>query len=330
MVKVKDTLTFIERARQLHGSRYDYSVTQWAGANKPIDIICKVHGKFTLAWADSHYKKKGSGCQKCSGCEVKVFDTESFIRVSKEIHGDRFDYTSTKYTRSQDSVTFLCNLCGSKVECMAGSHIRGAVGCSCQKNKTKLRQERQMEKTKTRLNLMECRNAELKKRPCKYCGKPIGTIDSRQVVCSRECGFKSRTLQRLVVNCLVCNSPVTRTSSHLKTYKGACCSLECQRQRALKERHSSQFIEVDWHGKSLKAKRKWKALDTRKRKANSTAYKYWLKCNIPDEVDLGDWERRCNTTAMCLKERFVGEIRESKFIKTWNRGLTSVKTTVKS
>jgi hypothetical protein len=66
MVKVKDTAQFINRAREVHGDRYDYSQSVWAGADKPIIIGCKVCGPITLAWASSHYLAHKCGCSVCN------------------------------------------------------------------------------------------------------------------------------------------------------------------------------------------------------------------------------------------------------------------------
>lgn len=66
MVKVKDTASFIQRAIEVHGDRYDYSQTVWNGFRNPIIIICKVCGPITLAWANSHYLKYKCGCSVCN------------------------------------------------------------------------------------------------------------------------------------------------------------------------------------------------------------------------------------------------------------------------
>jgi hypothetical protein len=66
MAKVNTTALFIERAIEIHGDRYDYSETVWNGAFRPIVIICKQCGPFTLAQAQTHYSKKACGC-RCHG-----------------------------------------------------------------------------------------------------------------------------------------------------------------------------------------------------------------------------------------------------------------------
>ena len=63
MVAVKDTASFIDAARHVHGNRYDYSLSEWSGANGRIIVTCRVCGPFEIT-ADSHYRK-GCGCREC-------------------------------------------------------------------------------------------------------------------------------------------------------------------------------------------------------------------------------------------------------------------------
>jgi hypothetical protein len=67
MVKVKDTAQFIKRAREVHGDRYDYSQSVWAGADKPITYKCQKCGKVTQTYnARKHIcEKQKSGCKTC-------------------------------------------------------------------------------------------------------------------------------------------------------------------------------------------------------------------------------------------------------------------------
>lgn len=131
MAKVKDTLSFIEAARAVHGDRYDYSQTDYVGANQPIKIICKKHGEFTLAWAASHYMKKGSGCQKCSGCEAIVKGTESFVSQAKRIHGETYDYSLSSYCGADNPIVIVCRKCGPFTLAQAHSHYRKNRPCGC-------------------------------------------------------------------------------------------------------------------------------------------------------------------------------------------------------
>ena len=57
------TEIFIERARKVHGDKYDYSKVEYVNNNKKVCITCPNHGDFFMAPA-GHWK--GNGCPKCS------------------------------------------------------------------------------------------------------------------------------------------------------------------------------------------------------------------------------------------------------------------------
>jgi len=38
--------TFLERAKEVHGNRYDYSKVKYETTEKKVIIICKEHGEF--------------------------------------------------------------------------------------------------------------------------------------------------------------------------------------------------------------------------------------------------------------------------------------------
>ena len=53
---------FIEKAKTIHGDRYDYSEVNYTGAHTKVKIRCKEHGVFEQT-PDSH--SRGSGCRTC-------------------------------------------------------------------------------------------------------------------------------------------------------------------------------------------------------------------------------------------------------------------------
>ena len=58
----------------------------------------------------------------------KFLTTEEFIRRSKEIHGDKYDYSKTNYIDNKSKVTIICPIHG-EFEQIAAEHLRGH-GCS--------------------------------------------------------------------------------------------------------------------------------------------------------------------------------------------------------
>ena len=64
-IKQKDnTISFIEKAKKIHGDKYDYSEVKYGdNAHNKVIIICKEHGIFKMS-PNSHLSKK-SNCPKC-------------------------------------------------------------------------------------------------------------------------------------------------------------------------------------------------------------------------------------------------------------------------
>lgn len=58
----KTTQQFITEAQVIHGSFYDYSLSNYTSAHNKVEIICPVHGLFTQR-AKDHLL--GRGCTKC-------------------------------------------------------------------------------------------------------------------------------------------------------------------------------------------------------------------------------------------------------------------------
>lgn len=86
------TEEFIERARKLHGNKYDYSKVVYKNGHEKVCIICPIHGEF---WQEPHNhlistRKGGCGCPKCantvSKLEADVINrlTEEDIKFNKE------------------------------------------------------------------------------------------------------------------------------------------------------------------------------------------------------------------------------------------------------
>lgn len=63
MLRAVNTQTFIQRARLIHGDRYDYSLVKYVSSILSVDIICPIHGIFQLS-PNSHLNNP-AGCPKC-------------------------------------------------------------------------------------------------------------------------------------------------------------------------------------------------------------------------------------------------------------------------
>lgn len=128
MPKKRTRDDFIERARAVHGDRYDYSKVVYKGSHEKVCIICPKHGEF---WQDptNHISRK-SNCPKCSYeliSDLNRSDTESFIAKARKRHGDKYDYSKVVYRRTDEKVCIVCPEHGEFWQ-EPHNHIQGA-GC---------------------------------------------------------------------------------------------------------------------------------------------------------------------------------------------------------
>jgi len=115
--------SYINKAKEIHGDKYDYSLTNYINIKTKIVIVCKIHGEIIVR-ADSHLV---SGCAKCSSTNSKL-NTNIFIDRAKEIHGDKYDYSLTNYINIRTKVTIMCRKHGQFLQ-LPQSHLKGN-GCN--------------------------------------------------------------------------------------------------------------------------------------------------------------------------------------------------------
>lgn len=125
------TEEFVQKAREVHGDKYDYSKVEYKNRDTKVHIICKEggHGKFSQS---PSIHLRGSGCPICGAVSKsnKIrSSTENFIKKSREVHGDRYDYSKVEYRNSKEKVCIICKENGhGEFYQIPGEHTNGH-GC---------------------------------------------------------------------------------------------------------------------------------------------------------------------------------------------------------
>ena len=114
---------FIIKAIKVHGNKYDYSKTNYISMRKKIIITCPTHGDF-IQIASSHIIHK----QNCPICAKTKLTTEILINRFNEIHGDKYDYSLSKYTSNMCHIDIICKTHGVFNQ-RYDSHLKG-YGCN--------------------------------------------------------------------------------------------------------------------------------------------------------------------------------------------------------
>lgn len=122
---------FIEKSKEKHGDRYDYSLSEYKNSRTKLIIVCDEHGEFLQTPVD-HYLS-GCGCPKCD--PTSNLGNEKFIERSKEKHGDRYDYSKVVYGKNNyEKVVIICKQHG-EFEQVPWAHLRGQGCPDCANNK---------------------------------------------------------------------------------------------------------------------------------------------------------------------------------------------------
>ena len=103
-----NTEEIIKEFRDVHGDKYDYSKVEYTKMHNKVCIICPEHGEF---YQTPSKHLLGQGCRKCGidkRSEKHTMSTEEFIRKAMEVHGDKYDYSKTVYTKAHDELTIIC------------------------------------------------------------------------------------------------------------------------------------------------------------------------------------------------------------------------------
>ena len=100
---------FIKKARKVHGNKYDYSKLNYVDSKTKVCIICPEHGEY---WQMPSIHLSGKECPKC--CIEKFFEKfayskEDFIKKSREIHGQKYNYSKVEYVNYGTKVRIICH-----------------------------------------------------------------------------------------------------------------------------------------------------------------------------------------------------------------------------
>ena len=129
----KQSLTkevFIKKAISLHGNKYDYSKVVYINFSTKVEINCPLHGPSKVTPSNHLNKNNQRGCKECgfeSSKAKQSFSSEEFIKKSKEIHGDVYDYSKTAYKGIFEKVAIICSK-HKEFEQVAKVHLMGS-GC---------------------------------------------------------------------------------------------------------------------------------------------------------------------------------------------------------
>lgn len=118
---------FIEKCKNIHNNKYDYSLVDYKNTRTFIKIICPTCGEFEQL-AHSHIQ--GRGCPKCW-----LLTTEKFIERSNKIHNNIYNYDKVIIVDNKTKIIINCKEHGY-FEQQPRAHLNGQGCPKCGKKST--------------------------------------------------------------------------------------------------------------------------------------------------------------------------------------------------
>lgn len=224
------TDVFIERARAIHGEKYDYSQSAYTRNDQPLTIICPVHGAFQqtplVHW-------RGSGCPECANLTKsnnQQYTQEDFLRQANEKHNGLYDYSQINWTNWTTKITIICPVHGA-VQQLPRQHIDKGCSKCARPSRITYTTEQYIERAK--LVHGDTYDYSL----TRYCGS-TAKID---VICQQHGVFAINASHHLAgYGCPICKNhhPTARPKSNILTPK----EIFIQKAQAV---HNNAFIYDD-------------------------------------------------------------------------------------
>lgn len=130
-----NTEDFINKARNVHGDIYDYSLVDYENNHTQVEIICTEHGKFLQSPKDH---LSGKGCSSCGKEKTKsrlMLSKDEFIKRANEVHGNKYDYSLVNYKDTRTKVEIICKEHGSFFQ-SPNKHMQGNGCPACGRERT--------------------------------------------------------------------------------------------------------------------------------------------------------------------------------------------------
>jgi hypothetical protein len=132
-----NTETFIFKAKQIHGNKFNYDLVEYIKSHLKIKILCNQCNIIIEQRPNDHLK--GYGCKNCANNALKL-NQEEFILKSQSIHGDKYNYKKVQYLNNHTKVIIKCNSCNICFKQRPNDHLsgRGCFICASNLKKTSL------------------------------------------------------------------------------------------------------------------------------------------------------------------------------------------------
>jgi hypothetical protein len=130
------TEEFIERAKKIHGNKYDYSESVYKNTYTKLKIICHLHREFHMTPSSHLQGQKCIVCSRNNSSELRRNSLEHFVNKSQYIHKNKYDYSKVVYGKNRrELISIICPFHGEFLQ-TPREHLAGygCVKCGIEKN----------------------------------------------------------------------------------------------------------------------------------------------------------------------------------------------------
>ncbi len=185
---------FIQKAKRIHGNKYDYSCVNYINSKIKVKIICKIHGEFEITPSSFI---KGSNCNLCINRQKLTI--EEFIKRAIKIHGNLYDYSNVDYININTKVMIFCKEHNEYFLQSPNSHLSGSACWKCGIIKGS---------NKKRSNTEEFIKKAIKIHGNRYDYSYVDYKHTNKkviIICKEHGSFTQTPHNHLVFNCLKCS-----------------------------------------------------------------------------------------------------------------------------
>ena len=131
-----DKNSFIYKAYQIHGNKYNYDLVEYINSISKVQIKCNDCYKIFDQRPACHLAGHG-----CNVCAIKLVtdkhrsNKEEFIIKANQKHGDKYNYDLVEYVNSISKVQIKCNKCNNIFVQKGSNHLSGAGCPKCNESK---------------------------------------------------------------------------------------------------------------------------------------------------------------------------------------------------
>lgn len=120
----------IDRCNKVFNNKYIYTKSVFVSTRVPMDVICPIHGKFSI---QPKRHLKGQGCPECGAEYARTWrkgNWKHFVEESKQRFGDVYDFINIEdeYENSHSKIHIKCKKCENIFPKIACDHLTSPFG----------------------------------------------------------------------------------------------------------------------------------------------------------------------------------------------------------